>query len=230
MYTAARSACNPNFDSVLLSFGVSDEVGIALPFANREVYWFDKKNVEPYAFDLEYLERLKARDPRTQEHFASYFNRLLAIKLRCNGIYGSRMDDLRQDTLIRALKSIYEGKVDSPQSLPAFIFGVCNNVIKEFVRGEINSRTRDTNEFPDLPDPRYSAEDHLRHQEARKYVTLVLNGLPEKDRAILSAIFIAEMDKDAICREHGITRDYLRVLLHRSLHNARKILDKHDNG
>jgi RNA polymerase sigma-70 factor, ECF subfamily len=230
MYPAARSAHNSKFNPVLLNFRISGQAGIANAFAEREVYWFDKKNVEPNAFDLEYLERLKARDPRTQEHFAGYFNRLLAIKLRGNGIYGAKMDDLRQDTLIRALKSIYEGKVDSPQSLPAFIYGVCSNVIKEFVRGEINSRTRDTNDFPDLADPRYSAEDHLRHQEARKSVTLVLNSLPEKDRAILTAVFIAEMDKDAICREHGITRDYLRVLLHRSLLNARKLLDKHNNG
>lgn len=230
MYPAARSAHNSNFNPVLLNFRIPGQAGIANAFAEREVYWFDKKNVEPNAFDSEYLERLKARDPRTQEHFAGYFNRLLAIKLRCNGIYGAKMDDLRQDTLIRALKSIYEGKVDSPQSLPAFIYGVCSNVIKEFVRDEINSRTRDTNDFPDLADPRYSAEDHLRHQEARKSVTLVLNSLPEKDRAILNAVFISEMDKDEICREHGITRDYLRVLLHRSLHNARKLLDKHNNG
>jgi RNA polymerase sigma-70 factor (ECF subfamily) len=230
MYPAARSAHHANVNPVLLTFRITGKAGIPQPFWEREVYWFDKKNVEPNAFDSEYLERLRARDPRTQEHFAGYFNRLLAIKLRCNGIYGASMDDLRQDTLIRALKSIYEGKVDCPQSLAAFVYGVCNNVIKEFVRGEINSRTRDTNEFPDLPDPRYSAEDHLRHQEARKSVTLVLNGLPEKDRAILNSVFIAEMDKDAICREHGITRDYLRVLLHRSLHNARKLLDKHHNG
>jgi RNA polymerase sigma-70 factor, ECF subfamily len=216
--------------AILMRLPALAQWGIPQRAKEGEVYWFDQKNVELTPFDSEYLERLKARDRGTQEHFASYFNRLVAIKLRGQGIYGSQMDDLRQDTLIRALKSIYVGKIDSPASLPAFVFGVCSNVIKEFIRGEITSRVRDTSEFPDLPDSRYSADDSVRHQEVRKSVTLVMKSLPEKDRAILNAVFIAENDKDAICQEHGITRDYLRVLLHRSLINARKILDKQSNG
>ncbi len=207
-------------------FPFPEQIEIPETPGKREVYWIDKKNVEPTPFDSEYLERLRARDPRTQEHFAGHFNRLLVIKLRSQGIYGSQADDLRQDTLIRALKSIYGGKIDCPESLPAYVYGVCNNVIKEFIRGEIAMRERETNDFPDLPDARYSADDSVRYQEIRKSVMLVLKSLPEKDRAVLSAVFLAEDDKDAICQKHGITRDYLRLLLHRSLIKARKILDK----
>lgn len=212
--------------AVILSFPVLKRAGIPQSSEECAVYWTYQTNVESNPFDAEYLERLKARDPRTQEHFAGHFNRLLEIKLRCTGIYGSKMDDLRQDTFIRVLRSIYEGKIDSPQSLPAFVYGVCNNVIHEFNRGERIQRTRDTDEFPDLPDPRYTADHHVRYQEMRKAVAVVMAALPEKDRAILHAVFIAEKDKDAICREFGITRDYRRVLLHRALLNARKLLDK----
>jgi RNA polymerase sigma-70 factor, ECF subfamily len=225
MHQATSCASYPNQQAVF-RFSVLVRSGIPQPPESREVYWLNQTNVESTPFDSEYLDRLKARDPETQEHFAGYFNRLLAIKLRSSGIYGSKMDDLRQETLIRALKTIYQGKIDSPNRLSAFVYGVCNNVMKEFIRGEITSRVRDTSEFPDLPDPRYSADDHVRHQEIRKSVTSALSGLSEKDRAILNAVFIAETEKDAICKEHGITRDYLRVLLHRSLQNARKFLDK----
>jgi RNA polymerase sigma-70 factor, ECF subfamily len=225
MHQATSCASYPSQKAVF-RFPVLVRSGIPQPPESREVYWLDQTNVESTPFDSEYLDRLKARDPETQEHFAGYFNRLLAIKLRSSGIYGSKMDDLRQETLIRALKTIYQGKIDSPNRLSAFVYGVCNNVMKEFIRGEITSRVRDTSEFPDLPDPRYSADDHVRHQEIRKSVTSALSGLSEKDRAILNAVFIAETEKDAICKEHGITRDYLRVLLHRSLQNARKFLDK----
>ena len=192
----------------------------------RAVYWIDKKNVESTPFDSKYLERLKARDPRTQEHFAGHFNRLVAIKLHSHNIHGAQLDDLRQETLIRSLENIYEGRVNSPEKLQGYVFGVCNNVIREFIRGEVTSRVRDTNDFPELADPRYCADDMVRDREVRKAVSHVLKNLPEKDRAILIAVFLAEDDKDAICRKHGITRDYLRVLLHRSLINARKILDK----
>jgi RNA polymerase sigma-70 factor, ECF subfamily len=230
MRHAIHRTGSPDQRSAIIRFPFLVRAGIPQGAGNREVYWIDKKNVEATPFDSEYLERLKARDPRTQEHFAGHFNRLLAIKLRSHSIYGSQLDDLRQDTLIRALKSIYEGKVDSPERLPAFVYGVCSNVIKEHIRGEITARVRDTNEFPDLPDSRYSADDSVRHQEVRTSVRHVLKSLPEKDRAILIAVFIAEHDKDAICQKHGITRDYLRVLLHRSLINARKVLDKRSNG
>jgi RNA polymerase sigma factor (sigma-70 family) len=207
-------------------FPFPEQIEIPEMAGKREVYWVDKKNVEPTPFDSAYLERLRARDPRTQEHFAGHFNRLLAIKLHSQRIYGSQMDDLRQETLIRALESIYEGRIDSPESLPNYVYGVCGNVVREFIRREITSRVRNTNDFPDLADARYSADDSVRYQEIRKSVLHVLKSLPEKDREILSAVFLAEDDKDAICQKHGITRDYLRLLLHRSLIKARKILDK----
>jgi len=33
---------------------------------------------------------------------------------------------------------------------------------------------------------------------------------------LLRAIFLEEQDKDAVCRDFGVDRDYLRVLLHRA--------------
>ncbi len=107
MYPATTGTGSSTHKAMLIPFPVLMRAGIPQPSGDSEVYWFDTKNVESNPFDSEYLDRLKARDPRTQEHFAGHFNRLLAIKLRCTGIYGSQMDDLRQDTLIRALKSIY---------------------------------------------------------------------------------------------------------------------------
>lgn len=229
MRHAIHSNGGVNQKADMPGFPVSVRTGIKLASGRCDVYWFNK-NVEANPFDSEYLERLKARDPGTQEHFAGHFNRLLAIKLHSHNIHGAQLDDLRQDTLIRALMRIDEGRVDSPESLPAFVYGVCSNVIKEFIRGEITARVRDTHEIPDLPDVRSSADDSVWRQEVRKSVSLILQGLPAKDRAILISVFIAEKDKDAICKEHGITRDYLRVLLHRSLLNARKLLDKRSNG
>ena len=38
----------------------------------------------------------------------------------------------------------------------------------------------------------------------------------ERDRDLLRAIFLEEKEKDEICREFGVDREYLRVLLHRA--------------
>jgi RNA polymerase sigma-70 factor (ECF subfamily) len=49
-----------------------------------------------------------------------------------------------------------------------------------------------------------------------KLVRHVLNGLNERDRSLLQAVFLEERDKDEVCTEFGVDRDYLRVLLHRA--------------
>jgi RNA polymerase sigma-70 factor (ECF subfamily) len=38
----------------------------------------------------------------------------------------------------------------------------------------------------------------------------------ERDRDLLRAIFLEEKEKEEICREFGVDREYLRVLLHRA--------------
>jgi RNA polymerase sigma-70 factor (ECF subfamily) len=51
----------------------------------------------------------------------------------------------------------------------------------------------------------------------------VLEKLPERDRIILRAVFLEEREKDDICREIGVTRDYIRVLLHRAKQSFREV-------
>ncbi len=44
----------------------------------------------------------------------------------------------------------------------------------------------------------------------------MLGELPPKDRELLKRIFLDEVDKDTVCEEFKVNRDYLRVLLHRA--------------
>ena len=43
-----------------------------------------------------------------------------------------------------------------------------------------------------------------------------LAALPEKERDLIRWLFFEERDKDEICRELNVDRNYLRVLLHRA--------------
>ena len=44
----------------------------------------------------------------------------------------------------------------------------------------------------------------------------VLDSLGDRDRKVLRYLFVEERDKDAICEELGIDREYMRVLVHRA--------------
>ena len=41
----------------------------------------------------------------------------------------------------------------------------------------------------------------------------ILSALPARDRELLQAVSLEGKDKDVVCREMGVDRDYLRVLL-----------------
>jgi RNA polymerase sigma-70 factor (ECF subfamily) len=67
-----------------------------------------------------------------------------------------------------------------------------------------------------VPDKIVDLERALISQENEKKVREILAEMKERDRDLLRAMFLEEKDKDEICREFGVGREYLRVLLHRA--------------
>ena len=49
----------------------------------------------------------------------------------------------------------------------------------------------------------------------------MLGSLSTKERSLLQAV-LEERDKDEICRDFGVNREYLRVLMHRAVDKARR--------
>jgi RNA polymerase sigma-70 factor, ECF subfamily len=190
------------------------------------VYWSRTAKVEPYPFDEPYLARLRTHDPETEGHFVHYFNALLKAKLRSAGYSESSMGDIRQETLYRVLRAIYDNKVQTPKSLRSFVYGVSERVEWEYDRGEWRQWQEDHEDFPEVLDDRNPADGPAHQAEMRQTIGWVLARLPEKERKILVALFLEEKDKDQICSDFGINRAYLRVLVHRALLSAKKLLSK----
>jgi RNA polymerase sigma-70 factor (ECF subfamily) len=168
------------------------------------------------SFDESYVERLRTGDFRTQEHFVAYFSELLQLKLRSRLHSPQAIEDVRQETFARVLTALRGGKIRQPDRLGAFVNSMCNNVLLEHYR----SSGRDTS-IEDEPDQDFPAKpvDMLGALAARQMeqkVREILEELPERDRRLLREVFLEERDKDDVCRDFGVDRDYLRVLLHRA--------------
>jgi RNA polymerase sigma-70 factor, ECF subfamily len=56
----------------------------------------------------------------------------------------------------------------------------------------------------------------LETKDAQRIVRQILRELTDRDRALLQSVLLDERDKDEVCAELGISRDYLRVLVHRA--------------
>ena len=169
-----------------------------------------------HQFNEKYLHGLRAQDVTTQDHFVSYFSRILQNKLRRRLACPEHIKDVQQETLLRAWAAVRaEGGIRQPERFGAFVTSVCNNILRESYRSRARVRAIDDLQV-DPTDPSLAPDGALLAEETRKQVQKVLAKLSAKDRKILAAVFFEQRDKDEVCRELGVSRDYLRVLLHRA--------------
>jgi RNA polymerase sigma-70 factor (ECF subfamily) len=182
--------------------------------------------VEFFSFDEAYLKRLRERDFPTEQHFVAYFRKLLLIKLRSRLRTSQAVDDIAQETFLRVFKAMQvEGGIRQPERLGAFVNSVCNNVLQEFYRSVDHGASLD-DDAPEPVDKLIDLEGFLVTKQTREQVRKVLALLGDKDRQLLHSIFLEEKEKDDVCREFGVDRDYLRVLLHRAKQSFRAYYER----
>jgi len=186
--------------------------------------------VEFFAFDGAYVERLRAGDPSTEQHFVAYFGQLLRIKLRSRLLPSDKVEDLQQETFIRVIANLRkDGGVRQPERFGAFVNSICNNVLREHYRS--NSKYQPMEEaHMDIPDKVLDLEGTLVTKQSAERVRRILDGMPKRDRDLLRAIFLEEREKDSVCRELGVDREYLRVLVYRAKDKFKALYEKGQMG
>ena len=180
------------------------------------------KLLQFHSFDEAYFDRLRAGDYRTQEHFGEYFSTLIQVKLRSRLQSREAIEDVRQETFARFYAALHEGKILHPERLGSFVNSICNNVLLEHYRTSARHSSIEDEE----KDLRACATDLLgllSARETEKKVLEVLDQLSERDRRLLREVFLEERDKDEVCRDFGVDREYLRVLLYRAKQSFKSV-------
>jgi len=183
-----------------------------------------------HSFDEAYVERLRAGDFRTQEHFGTYFSALIQVKLRSRLPSREAIEDVRQETFARFYVALREGKILHPERLGSFVNSVCNNVLLEHYRTNARFSSLDDDEQKDIPGLAFDLLAVLAAKETEKKVREILEQLPERDRRLLREVFLEERDKDEVCRDFGVDREYLRVLLHRAKQSFKSVYLKNNDS
>jgi len=175
-----------------------------------------------FSFDGDYVRRLIAEDPETERHFTDYFGDLLTLKLRSRLRSAAQVEDARQETFVRVLTALKKkGSLATPESLGAFVNAVCNNVLLETYRSSGRTSALDDEVAePEAGEP--SVEWQVLKSEERGKVREAIAGLPQRDRDLIRWLFFEERDKDDVCRELKVDREYLRVLFHRAKQRFRE--------
>jgi RNA polymerase sigma-70 factor (ECF subfamily) len=185
--------------------------------------------VEFFSFDKAYVERLRDGDPSTEEHFVAYFEQLLRIKLRSRMLTSEKVEDLRQETFIRVIAIVRRDGVRQPERFGAFVNSICNNVLLEHYRSSAKNQPLEDAHM-EIPDKILDLDGMLVTKESAVRVRRILDGMPKRDRDLLRAVFLEEKDKDSVCRELGVDREYLRVLVHRAKDKFKALYEKGQIG
>jgi RNA polymerase sigma-70 factor (ECF subfamily) len=184
----------------------------ALAVAGRE------PSLEFFAFDASYIERLRSGDAQIEGHFVNYFSELIRLKLRSRLSSKEAIEDVRQETFMRVLVLLRgQTGLKQPDRLGPFVNSVCNHVLLEHYRSKKRSAaTIDDETEATVAGHEPSALRLLEAKDTERVVRQILNSLAERDRRLLQSVLLEERDKDEVCKEFGISREYLRVLLHRA--------------
>jgi RNA polymerase sigma-70 factor (ECF subfamily) len=190
------------------------------------------RSLQFQSFDQSYLERLQAGDYRAQEHFGAYFGALIQVKLRSRLKSPEAIEDVRQETFARFFVALREGRILQPERLGPFVNSICNNVLLEHYRAGSRQISLEDEKKQDFPAKGIDLLSVLAAKEMEKKVREILEQLSERDRRLLREVFLEERDKDEVCRDFGVDRDYLRVLLHRAKQSFKSLYlkDMGDDG
>jgi RNA polymerase sigma-70 factor (ECF subfamily) len=174
--------------------------------------------LEFYAFDSAYLERLRSGDFRTVDHFVSYFSQLIQLKLRSRVRSPEGIEDIRQETFARFFATLRSPDgLRQAEKMGVYVNSVCNNVLLEYYRASArHAPLADDENAPEIPDAKVDILGDVMTRQTADAVRNILEDLSERDRRLLKEVFLEERDKDEVCRDFGIDRNYLRVLLHRA--------------
>lgn len=186
------------------------------------------KLLQFYSFDEEYFGRLREGDFLTRDHFHKYFTALMRVKLRSRLHSREAIEDVQQETFVRFFKALRDEKIKEPTRLGSYVVSICKNVLKEHYRVDKDEEDHfvpiDKDDAPELPAATLDLVKMLSDKQAREKLHKALEQLPDRERRVLHAVVFEEQDKDEVCREFGINRSNLRLILHRAKQKFKSLL------
>ena len=179
-----------------------------------------------FEFDESYLRALQARNEAAENQLITSLGPRIRTVLRSHMRSWDRTLDAYQETFLRVFTYLRSGKtLDSPSSLPGFVLAVSRNVAFEHLRS-YGRQDQFPEEMPDPADRAPGPEDKVVTEERKQIVRRVLSELSQRDRDLL-CMLLEEEDPEKLCRDFGVDRGYLRVLLHRARLRFKKALERH---
>jgi RNA polymerase sigma-70 factor (ECF subfamily) len=173
------------------------------------------------------VRRIRAGDRDAESELVSRYGRGVGMLIRRSSRDASVVDDLYQLTFQLALEKIRRGDVREPEKLSGFIVSLARNLVIDHFRKSASRRTTSSSEGVVAADPTPGPLESLMSVERAALVRRVLAEMPsERDRQILFRFYLAEDDKESICKDLGLTSLHFNRVLFRARERYRELYEE----
>lgn len=173
------------------------------------------------------VARIRAREDEAATDLVRRFGRGVSVILRRVVREPAAVDDLYQDTFRLTIEKIRRGDPRDPERLPGFVAALARNLAIDHLRRRARRRVEDVEAAAFHADPGPSPLDRLLDRERAALARRVMEDLgSERDREILYRFYIAEDDKDAICRQLELTSLHFNRVLFRARQRYRELYEE----
>jgi RNA polymerase sigma-70 factor (ECF subfamily) len=174
------------------------------------------------------VQKAKGGDRAAFEELVRRTSRLVFARLYLETGNTHRAEDLLQETLLRAFRSLRQLK--EAATLRGWLLTIAQNVLTDSTRHNACLKRAEpprvgTLALANLPTPGPMPEEEAEQAEERGNVLAVLRSLPEEYRLPITLRYIAGADYDTIQTQLGLSNGSLRGLLHRGLKILRTRLE-----
>ncbi len=177
--------------------------------------------MDRFGFSEEYVARLRGDDAETWAHFERYFRPKIRTKFGAQFPW-EMVDDLSGETMVAIIEKIRKGEPQNPAALAAYVFQICHNKSLETLRRLTVERQFTEVDWNVFPGSGKTPQQKTLDKEMSERVAKTFEQLPARDRQALAGVFYEGRDRDEVCKECGVTRDQLKMILFRARDRFRR--------
>jgi len=176
------------------------------------------------AADADFVTRIAAGDREAETEFVRRYQRGVRVLVRRHCRPNDPIvDDLAQDVMARVLERLRAGAIRDPAALPAYV----QATIVYAASAEYRAR-RIKEPVASIDEAIVDADDPPRRVSSSQMSEL-LRGLLDKlpvarDREVLARFYLAEEDKETVCRGLGIDASHFHRVVFRARERFRALL------
>jgi RNA polymerase sigma-70 factor (ECF subfamily) len=172
-------------------------------------------------------ERIRAGDAQAEGELVGRYSRGLSYLLRRTTGDPSLADDLHQETFRIVIQRLRGTGLEQPERLAGFIRRTARNLFLADYRRNARRRTGELDDSTALHDPAPSPLGRVLEAERVQLVRRLVGELrTDRDRQVLYRYYLAEEDKERICRDLGLSDIHFNRVLFRARQRFRELLER----